>query len=292
LFPLRTDDSTFYYVSNQNASFAGRNIFVLRRATLPLKIAQLYDASRRTTIPPDPRILPLAVVKESAELLVDSSPVTVIGKVRSKSDTTKVPDKTTVFWRDAETDKELGRKSTDDQGNYSLTLNRGKEYDLGAESKDKLYDIKRLDLRNIHDSVITAPTLNIPDTLLLRINFPFDDYSHPYDFTVGDDGKQTSFRWATLIDLIAQSIKESSPPIKKLVIIGHTDYFGSDSYNINLSTQRADFVAAELARRGIDKKILKVIPKGKSEPLPKLEGETDETFRLRCRRIEFVKIFQ
>jgi hypothetical protein len=292
LFPFWADDSTFYYVSNQTASFSGRNIFALRRTTLPIKLAQLYDANKRSPANPDSRIFPLAVAKEIAEAAPDTSPVIVVGKVRLKSDSTKAPDKTTVFWRDTKTDKELGRKPTDERGNYSLTLNRGKEYDLGAESKDKLYDIKRLDLRNIHDSVVTAPMLDIPDTLLLRINFPFDDYSHPYDFTVGNDGKQTPFRWSTLIDLIAQSIRESSPPIKKLVIIGHTDYFGGDSYNMNLSTQRAEFVADELIRRGIDRKLLKIIARGKTQLLPKLEGESDETFRLRCRRIEFVKIFQ
>jgi outer membrane protein OmpA-like peptidoglycan-associated protein len=241
--------------------------------------------------PPDTRVFPESL-GALANITTDSSPITVKGKVRSAKDTTKAPSDATVFWRDVKTEKELGRKKTDSSGDYAIDLPRGKEYDLGAETKEQFYDITRLDLRDVQGPVITAPTLNIPDTLLLRINFPFNDDSNPYDFVINDDGSQSQQQWKAMIDILSTSINEYATELKEIVVIGHTDYFGTNAFNKDLASRRAAFVISELVKRGVPKKLLRVISKGEEELLPTRANEDDELYRMRLRRVEFVKVFK
>jgi OOP family OmpA-OmpF porin len=79
--------------------------------------------------------------------------------------------------------------------------------------------------------------------------------------------------------------------LKKLILIGHTDSLGSDAYNAKLGQQRAEFVASQLIRRGVPKRLITVKSRGRTEPVAIRPGETDEQFRLRSRRVEFVKVF-
>ena len=60
--------------------------------------------------------------------------------------------------------------SLHDKGKLGFELKAGKEYDVGAESAESFYDVKRLDLREPRDSNITV-SFNLPDTLVLRISF-------------------------------------------------------------------------------------------------------------------------
>lgn len=59
-----------------------------------------------------------------------------------------------------------------------------------------------------------------------------------------------------------------------LVVTGHTDRSGSDSYNNGLSVRRANAVANLLGARGIDRGLLEVSGHGESEPrVPTVDGE-------------------
>ena len=144
-----------------------------------------------------------------------------------------------VFVRDVAKDKEIARKNTDTVGNYSFHVQKGREYDVGSDLKDKFYDVHRVDLRHPSDSVIVIPPLVIPDTLVLRINFPFDDDSHPYDFIIDDKGQKTEMSWQTSMDLLAKSIKKSSSTLQGVILYGHTDSLGTDEYNNALARRRA-----------------------------------------------------
>src|SRR6185436_19956463 len=127
--------------------------------------------------------------------------------------------------------------------------------------------VHRVDARNPADSIIMVPPLVIPDTLVLRINFPFDDYLHPYDFVIDEQGHKTDTRWQTSIDLVAKSIKNSSSTLQRVILYGHTDSLGTDEYNFNLAKRRAQFVAKELEKRGILSKLLMIFPKGRTMPV-------------------------
>jgi len=269
IFPYQLSDSQFFYTSDQPAAFKGRNIFVLRRTYIPSAITEKI---------PEKKIL--------EKNIPDS--VQISGKVELPVKIDTLPD---VFVRDVEKNKEIARKQTDTAGGYSFTVEKGRLYDVGSDQKDKFYDMHRVDLRHPTDSIITIPPLTVPDTLILRINFHFNDASHPYDFIVDGDGKKSEMRWQTSIDLIAKSIKNSSASLQSVILYGHTDSLGTDAYNYDLSKRRAEFLAKQLEERGIPAKLFVIFPKGRTMPVKRNPGESDDTFYLRCRRVEFVKFF-
>ena len=127
---------------------------------------------------------------------------------------------------------------------------------------------------------------------MLRLNFPFDDDSHPYDFIIDEKGQKSDMMWKTSIDLIAKSIKNSSQSLDKVILYGHTDSLGTDEYNVALSSRRATFIAKQLKAQGIPSRLLVIVAKGRTMPVPRYSSESDETFQLRCRRVEFVKVFK
>ncbi len=277
LFPLQSSDSLLYYSSDQPAPYERRNLYVMRRARTSVTIATRTEREVEPEQPTQP-------------VQPGNPNVRLEGNVVVAGDTGNVDAE--VFWRDPQKDVELGRKPTDTEGNYTIDVPRGKDYDVGAESKDKFYDVRRVDTRNTKDSVIKVPTLVIGDTLVLRLNFPFDNYTMPYDFTVGDNGEQTPVRWQTHIDLIARSIKQDIGGLKHVVLFGHTDTVGTVEYNDKLAHERASFVKTELIKRGITAALIRVDHRGELHPLRKREEESLETYHLRLRRVEIIKVLK
>lgn len=74
-------------------------------------------------------------------------------------------------------------------------------------------------------------------------------------------------------------------PTYQIEISGHTDNIGNKSYNIQLSKERAEAVAAFLILKGIDKNRIISIGKGNSEPI---ESNDSDTGRQKNRRVEFM----
>ncbi len=70
----------------------------------------------------------------------------------------------------------------------------------------------------------------------------------------------------TRIAEIAATLK-SYRSIDTLLIVGHTDRFGSDAYNDRLSTQRAQTVRVALERLGVKATKIDVVGRGKREPV-------------------------
>lgn len=84
---------------------------------------------------------------------------------------------------------------------------------------------------------------------------------------------------ATLVKL-ARNIKETD----QLIITGHTDDVGSESYNLELAQRRADAVRDFLLTQKIASGQIETISKGESEPIA--DNATDEG-RAANRRVEF-----
>ena len=72
-------------------------------------------------------------------------------------------------------------------------------------------------------------------------------------------------------------------PKSSITIVGHTDEVGSQKYNLALSKKRADAVRKFLIGNGIDKSRIKMIAKGKLEPIA--DNKTDSG-RAKNRRAE------
>lgn len=74
-------------------------------------------------------------------------------------------------------------------------------------------------------------------------------------------------------------------PDEDVLIIGHTDNVGTDSYNQQLSEKRAGSVAAYLGQLGVTQD--RISTKGMGESDPKVPNDT-EAHRAENRRVEFV----
>ena len=85
-----------------------------------------------------------------------------------------------------------------------------------------------------------------------------------------------------ILDSVAQVLRDY--PKIKIRIEGHTDAQGSDSYNLNLSDERAASVFRYLVNQGIAPKRMNSIGKGESTPL---DTNRTATGRAANRRVEF-----
>jgi outer membrane protein OmpA-like peptidoglycan-associated protein len=70
------------------------------------------------------------------------------------------------------------------------------------------------------------------------------------------------------MSIVDQAAKNAdATKITQLTITGHTDTVGSDAYNMRLSRRRAESVAAELEKQGIQSSEIEVVAKGKRDLL-------------------------
>lgn len=85
------------------------------------------------------------------------------------------------------------------------------------------------------------------------------------------------------IDKLAEFLQQN--PERNIVVEGHTDSVGNDSYNMNLSQRRADAVRMALLARSIDNH--RIITKGYGEGYP-VADNTSEAGRQQNRRVEII----
>src|SRR5690242_14490014 len=83
------------------------------------------------------------------------------------------------------------------------------------------------------------------------------------------------------LDNLAKSL--SSFGDSKLLLVGHTDNTGSDSYNLDLSRRRAAAVASYLVSRGVPNARIETAGRGETEPIAPNDTDAD---RQKNRRVE------
>lgn len=105
---------------------------------------------------------------------------------------------------------------------------------------------------------------------LKGVNFDFDQsFIRQDDFANLDQDVTTLKQWGNV----------------KLEVAGHTDYIGTDEYNMDLSLRRADAVRNYLIDKGIAADRLTVKGYGESQPIA--DNET-EAGRFKNRRVELI----
>lgn len=113
-----------------------------------------------------------------------------------------------------------------------------------------------------------AQTGNINLVMPGNITFAFDDAT-----------LSPSFR-PTLNQLAATMVEYNQTTVN---VMGHTDSQGSDSYNLNLSRQRANSVASYLISQGVSSSRINVYGYGESNPVA---SNATESGRQQNRRVE------
>ncbi|MGQ0506832.1 MAG: OmpA family protein [Myxococcaceae bacterium] len=89
---------------------------------------------------------------------------------------------------------------------------------------------------------------------------------------------------AKLLDSLAALLKQHAE-LKHVLIEGHTDDTGTETFNQQLSVQRSERVKQALITRGIEAQRLGIKGWGKSKPMAPNDSEAS---RARNRRVEFV----
>lgn len=74
-----------------------------------------------------------------------------------------------------------------------------------------------------------------------------------------------------VLDDVARKIKEHDD-VELILVTGHTDKIGTDTYNQKLSERRADAVKKYLAKHGIKDVLMKSAGKGETEPVVDCKG--------------------
>jgi outer membrane protein OmpA-like peptidoglycan-associated protein len=108
----------------------------------------------------------------------------------------------------------------------------------------------------------------VRETISLNVNFEFDKFD-------------IMPRYHEEIAQMANYLTKNS--MLKIIISGHTDNFGEEDYNINLSKKRAESVKAALVKLGITPGRIATIGMGETDPIT--PNDTDNN-RFRNRRIE------
>jgi len=101
------------------------------------------------------------------------------------------------------------------------------------------------------------------------------------------DSAALSAKAKTVLDEVAAETRAKADPAKPPVIVtGHTDSKGDDSYNLKLSQKRAIAVQRELQARIGSGYQYRTSGQGESEPIAKEGGPDDAQARARNRRVE------
>ncbi|MDH5649387.1 MAG: OmpA family protein [Gammaproteobacteria bacterium] len=107
----------------------------------------------------------------------------------------------------------------------------------------------------------------------------------PGNITFQSDGSDINANFYNVLDSVALVVQEYNKTI--IVISGHTDSTGSDSYNQQLSQRRASSVGAYLKTRKVNENRMDIVGFGESHPVA--SNDTPEG-RAQNRRVELTLV--
>lgn len=143
------------------------------------------------------------------------------------------------------------------------------------------FSFQKLTTIQMRENTIKINALEIDDfnvEVSKDIKITLDDRTINFDFN-----KYTVKSNNSVLQNLVKYIKENN---YKVNIIGHTDSYGSDDYNKNLSLKRAKAVRDKLIEFGLEKNRIVSIS-GEGEKYPIATNDTKEG-RLKNRRVEFI----
>ena len=103
----------------------------------------------------------------------------------------------------------------------------------------------------------------------------------PSNITFATDSSTVQAKFSETLVSVGLVLKKFNKTV--IDVYGHTDSQGSDSYNLDLSNQRARAVATILANQGVDQRRFYITGKGEEDPIA---SNSTEAGRSQNRRVE------
>ncbi len=144
-------------------------------------------------------------------------------------------------------------------------------------------------IRHLNPPTPTAPVVPAPTpapklqryTLNADALFAFDKYTLD----------QMNLQGRQELDRLAETLKKFDQ-LNGILVVGHTDYLGTDEYNMVLSRNRAETVARYLISRGVPAGIMRTFGAGEHEPVKQCTDTGNRPELKRClqpnRRVEVI----
>ncbi|HYF02457.1 MAG TPA: OmpA family protein [Patescibacteria group bacterium] len=284
-------DSLLYYASNQPSSRGGFDIFVLHKIPFRSNIAVNTPPRDKPLEKPVEELIEKPIETPREDVARDLPPARLEGTVinnRTKepiegADITvrEIPDRTPV-----------STTKTDESGHYGVDIPVDKDVEVSAETGELFYDNLRLRVPAKDSGKTITHGFALPERLFLRINFPTNEFSNPYQFVLDSNGRETDQSWQSAIQSLAENLLKYSNIIQHIQFIGHTDDVGTNAANSLLGQRRVNFIISELEKRGVPSAMLRGRSAGENEPLTKRAGETQDDHRKRLRRVEMSKVLK
>lgn len=183
---------------------------------------------------------------------------------------------------------------TDNNGAYTLNVPVATPVQITAQSDTLFYDSFETTLPATAAETVVKATepIELSSSFVLRVNFPTAEFARPYAQTLDSNGSESGKSWQAEIDELARNVINSSKKVSKIVLVGHTDDVDTDESNRVLGNQRVAFVIDQLVERGVSRDILEGTSEGERQPLERRKGESQDSWRKRCRRVELIKVSQ
>lgn len=197
-----------------------------------------------------------------------------------------------VIAKNSKTDETVAQTKSNENGEYAMDVPNDNPIDITAQKDNSLYFTEKLNFKKEDKYRPRTLDITLPEKIALRINFPNDISEDPYPYVLDSNGTETEQSWQKELDIVAENIKKYSSNVKRIELVGHTDDVASEAYNKALAQKRVNFIASELIKRGVSKKILSTRSEGEQKPLPLRNPEDIEVYRKRLRRVELEKIIE
>ena len=288
LFPTTNSDidSLLYFSSNrinsknQNNQKTGFDIYVKYKHWVKEIEYGSEIAEEDFIIEGDLELTEDKIVIAEPDEIINPDPTQISGKVESEHGEIIEGAEIIVRFNNGEIYK---RVLSNSEGIYKFEIKNKNNIELVAQSPNYFFDKKDITNMSLENNPKLVINFILSDDLTLNYSFPYGE-SNSFN---PDERKELLNK----LKLLVENIKNSKN-IKQINIVGHTDYIGSNFYNDELGLKRVKFVVDYLVKAGIDEKLFNYRSAGKRELLDKINGETDEIYRKRLRRVTLEKVYK
>jgi hypothetical protein len=242
LFPSSPEDpkELLYYSSDQSGNFDIYVLYESNRLKMDLgkglkkevKNTNIEIKEEVTIKEPEPLKIEKKVVAEVIPAKVEKKEkdyFSVEGEVKDE-ESKPIPDADVKVRKQGE-DKVSFETRTDKLGKYELSLEKGIGYEVRAQDGEHFYDTYYISKEETEQKDKFIKEFVLDQSLDLRINFPYNVFDKPYDNIIDENGHETNKNWILEVDEVAKNIIERIDYIKVIILTGHTDTQGSESYN-------------------------------------------------------------